>query len=106
MLSARDREISLEIERKIRKIEVCQRELTMWRKKAHDNVRECMARNCDMRRQKDGITHNYYILKEHLSRFRAVHERSLKNTTGFARDCRQNVNLRWAKFSRFCISLR
>ncbi|RHY25626.1 hypothetical protein DYB25_012342 [Aphanomyces astaci] len=85
-LTAKDQELSKDIEIKIRKIERLQANLTQWRTKIAQNVRECTDRNKALEEEKSQIGGHFQSLKAKMNRMRDEHKKRLTTLSHNARE--------------------
>ncbi|CAK4611362.1 unnamed protein product [Aphanomyces euteiches] len=85
-LTAKDQELSKDIEIKIRKIERLQANLTHWRTKIAQNVRECTERNKALEEEKAQIASHFQQLKGKMNRMRDEHKKRLTELSLDARE--------------------
>ncbi|KAF0685817.1 Aste57867_22339 [Aphanomyces stellatus] len=85
-LTAKDQELSKDIEIKIRKIERLQGNLTHWRTKIAQNVRECTERNRALEEEKGQIASHFQLLKGKMNRMRDEHKKRLTELSHNARE--------------------
>ncbi|KDO24183.1 hypothetical protein SPRG_10611 [Saprolegnia parasitica CBS 223.65] len=84
-LTAKDQELSKDIEIKIRKIERLQANLTHWRTKIAQNVRECNERNRALEEEKSQIATHFQQLKAKMNHMRDEHRKRLTELSHLAR---------------------
>ncbi|OQR86501.1 hypothetical protein ACHHYP_10492 [Achlya hypogyna] len=84
-LTAKDQELSKDIEIKIRKIERLQANLTHWRTKIAQNVRECTERNKALEEEKAQIASHFQQLKAKMNHMRDEHRKRLTELSHHAR---------------------
>ncbi|EQC28951.1 hypothetical protein SDRG_13288 [Saprolegnia diclina VS20] len=84
-LTAKDQELSKDIEIKIRKIERLQANLTHWRTKIAQNVRECNERNRALEEEKGQIATHFQQLKAKMNHMRDEHRKRLTELSHLAR---------------------
>ncbi|OQS01995.1 hypothetical protein THRCLA_05598 [Thraustotheca clavata] len=84
-LTAKDQELSKDIEIKIRKIERLQSNLTHWRTKIAQNVRECTERNKALEEEKAQISSHFQQLKAKMNHMRDEHRKRLTELSHSAR---------------------
>ncbi|RHY29354.1 hypothetical protein DYB32_005206, partial [Aphanomyces invadans] len=90
-LTAKDQELSKEIEIKIRKIERLQANLTHWRTKIAQNVRECTERNKALEEEKGQIGNHFQSLKAKMNRMRDDHKKRLTTLSHNARETKRKL---------------
>jgi len=88
-LKAEDAALSLHIFEKKKKIVRLQANLASWRKKLDYNARECVARNAQLREQKEAIAKHCHTLKAKMARFRASESKRLTELTVLSREALQ-----------------
>lgn len=84
-LTAKDQDLSKDIEVKIRKIERLQSSLAHWRTKIAQNVRECAERNQALQEEKEALSRHFQELKGKMNAFREHQSRRLKELAQNAR---------------------
>ncbi|KAK1933929.1 Dynein regulatory complex subunit 2 [Phytophthora citrophthora] len=84
-LTAKDQDLSRDIELKIRKIERLQQSLALWRTKIAQNVRECSERNKALEEEKAAISYHFQTLKGKMNRMREDQRRRLTDLSQGAR---------------------
>ncbi|KAF1786764.1 Dynein regulatory complex protein 1, C-terminal [Phytophthora cactorum] len=91
-LTAKDQDLSRDIELKIRKIERLQQSLALWRTKIAQNVRECSERNKALEEEKAAISHHFQTLKAKMNRMREDHRRRLTDLSQGAREATKKLD--------------
>ncbi|KAL4114472.1 hypothetical protein PRIC2_014409 [Phytophthora ramorum] len=91
-LTAKDQDLSRDIELKIRKIERLQQSLALWRTKIAQNVRECSERNKALEEEKAAISHHFQTLKAKMNRMRDDQRRRLAQLSQGARDATRKLD--------------
>jgi len=90
-LTAKDQDLSRDIELKIRKIERLQQSLALWRTKIAQNVRECSERNKALDEEKAAISHHFQTLKAKMNRMREDQRRRLAALSQGAREASKRL---------------
>ncbi|ETM44410.1 hypothetical protein F442_10652 [Phytophthora nicotianae P10297] len=90
-LTAKDQDLSRDIELKIRKIERLQQSLALWRTKIAQNVRECSERNKALEEEKAAISHHFQTLKAKMNRMREDQRRRLADLSQGAREASKKL---------------
>lgn len=90
-LTAKDQDLSKDIEIKIRKIEKLQAGLTHWRTKITQNVRECAERNAALQDEKEVLSKHFQELKTKMNAFRDLQSRNLKELAQSARSTKAQL---------------
>jgi hypothetical protein len=88
-LKQEDASLSLHIFEKKKKIVRLQANLASWRKKLDYNARECVARNAQLREQKEAIAKHCHTLKAKMARFRSSESKRLTELTVLSREALQ-----------------
>ncbi|RLN52436.1 hypothetical protein BBJ29_009417 [Phytophthora kernoviae] len=91
-LTAKDQDLSRDIELKIRKIERLQQSLALWRTKIAQNVRECSERNKALEEEKAAISHHFQTLKAKMNRMREDQRRRLADLSQGAREATRKLD--------------
>ncbi|KAG6944424.1 hypothetical protein JG687_00017883 [Phytophthora cactorum] len=91
-LTAKDQDLSRDIELKIRKIERLQQSLALWRTKIAQNVRECSERNKALEEEKAAISHHFQTLKAKMNRMREDQRRRLTDLSQGAREATKKLD--------------
>ncbi|KAG7380503.1 Dynein regulatory complex subunit 2 [Phytophthora pseudosyringae] len=91
-LTAKDQDLSRDIELKIRKIERLQQSLALWRTKIAQNVRECSERNKALEEEKAAISHHFQTLKAKMNRMREDQRRRLADLSQGAREATKKLD--------------
>ncbi|KAL3666303.1 hypothetical protein V7S43_008555 [Phytophthora oleae] len=91
-LTAKDQDLSRDIELKIRKIERLQQSLALWRTKIAQNVRECSERNKALEEEKAAISHHFQTLKGKMNRMREDQRRRLADLSQGAREAAKKLD--------------
>jgi dynein regulatory complex subunit 2 len=91
-LTAKDQELSRDIELKIRKIERLQSSIAHWRTKIAQNVKECTERNRALEEEKNAISGHYQKLKARMNRMRDDHKRRLADLSNNARNAKKSLD--------------
>lgn len=91
-LTAKDQDLSRDIELKIRKIERLQQSLALWRTKIAQNVRECSERNKALEEEKAAISHHFQTLKAKMNRMREDQRRRLADLSQGAREATKELD--------------
>ncbi|EEY58677.1 uncharacterized protein PITG_10796 [Phytophthora infestans T30-4] len=91
-LTAKDQDLSRDIELKIRKIERLQQSLALWRTKIAQNVRECSERNKALEEEKAAISHHFQTLKAKMNRMRDDQRRRLAGLSHGAREASKKLD--------------
>ncbi|KAG1698258.1 hypothetical protein DVH05_015247 [Phytophthora capsici] len=91
-LTAKDQDLSRDIELKIRKIERLQQSLALWRTKIAQNVRECSERNKALEEEKAAISHHFQKLKGKMNRMREDQRRRLAELSQGAREATKKLD--------------
>ncbi|RLN15333.1 hypothetical protein BBJ28_00002989 [Nothophytophthora sp. Chile5] len=91
-LTAKDQDLSRDIELKIRKIERLQQSLALWRTKIAQNVRECSERNKALDEEKAAIAHHFQALKAKMNRMRDDQRKRLAALSQGARDASKTLD--------------
>lgn len=84
-LTAKDQDLSRDIELKIRKIERLQASLAHWRAKIAQNVKECSERNRALEAEKGALGGHFQQLKARMTRMRDDQKRRLTDLSARAR---------------------
>lgn len=90
-LTAKDQELSRDIELKIRKIERLQASSAHWRTKIAQNVKECTERNRALEEEKNTISSHFQKLKAKMNRMREEQRRRLTDQSNMARDTKKTL---------------
>lgn len=85
-LQREDKKLSKIIDTKKRKIERMQANLAYWKKKIEQNYKECVARNRQLKEQKEAIAKHCSALKARMKKLRATEGKRLTELTVMARD--------------------
>jgi hypothetical protein len=85
-LTAKDQELSRDIELKIRKIERLQTSITHWRTKMTQNLKECSERNKALEEEKALISQHFQKLKTKMNQMREEHKKRLTELSMNARN--------------------
>lgn len=91
-LTAKDQELSRDIELKIRKIERLQASIAHWRTKIAQNVKECTERNKALEEEKNAISGHFQKLKAKMNRMREDHKRRLADLSNNAREAKKALD--------------
>ncbi|DBA04876.1 TPA: hypothetical protein N0F65_006878 [Lagenidium giganteum] len=91
-LTAKDQDLSRDIELKIRKIERLQSSIAHWRAKIAQNVKECSERNRALEEEKGAISAHFQKLKAKMNRMRDDHKRRLTDLSSNARDAKMTLD--------------
>ncbi|TMW64998.1 hypothetical protein Poli38472_009165 [Pythium oligandrum] len=91
-LTAKDQELSRDIELKIRKIERLQASIAHWRTKIAQNVKECTERNRALEEEKNAISGHFQKLKARMNRMRDENKRRLTELANNARDAKKTLD--------------
>lgn len=91
-LTAKDQDLSRDIELKIRKIERLQASIAHWRTKITQNVKECTERNRALEEEKGTIGGHFQKLKAKMNRMRDEHKRRLTDLSNNARVAKQTLD--------------
>ncbi|OWZ20472.1 Flagellar associated protein [Phytophthora megakarya] len=91
-LTAKDQDLSRDIELKIRKIERLQQSLALWRTKIAQNVRECSERNKALEEEKAAISNHFQTLKAKMNRMRDDQRRRLADLSQGARQATKQLD--------------
>lgn len=91
-LTAKDQDLSRDIELKIRKIERLQASIAHWRAKIAQNVKECSERNRALEEEKSAIGGHFQKLKAKMNRMRDDQKRRLTDLSTNARDAKKTLD--------------
>lgn len=93
-LTAKDQDLSRDIELKIRKIERLQQSLAHWRAKIAQHAKEGAERNKALEREKTALAAHFQKLKAQMSGMRDAHRRRLAALATHARDAGTELDTR------------
>lgn len=99
-LTAKDQDLSRDIELKIRKIERLQASIAHWRAKIAQNVKECSERNRALEEEKSAISSHFQKLKARMNRMRDDQKRRLTDLSASARDAKKTLDEQLARCER------
>lgn len=91
-LTAKDQDLSRDIELKIRKIERLQTSIAHWRTKIAQNVKECTERNRALEEEKSAIGGHFQKLKARMNRMRDEQKRRLTDLSNNARNAKKSLD--------------
>ena len=91
-LTAKDQDLSKDIEIKMRKIERQQSSHVHWRGKISQNNKECIERNTALQEEKDTISNHFQLLKSRMNTFRDTQSKRLKELAQDAKRFKGHMN--------------
>uniref|UniRef100_K3X0D8 Dynein regulatory complex subunit 2 n=1 Tax=Globisporangium ultimum (strain ATCC 200006 / CBS 805.95 / DAOM BR144) TaxID=431595 RepID=K3X0D8_GLOUD len=91
-LTAKDQDLSRDIELKIRKIERLQSSIAHWRTKITQNVKECTERNRALEEEKSAISRHFQKLKAKMNRMRDEQKHHLTDLSNNARNAKKTLD--------------
>lgn len=99
-LTAKDQELSRDIELKIRKMERLQSALAHWRAKIAQHAKEGSERNKSLEKEKGALAAHFQRLKGQMARMRDAHSARLAALATHARDAKKELDERIALAER------